>query len=197
MNSYHQKYFFCAAFLTNPGLKYHVIKLLGLKFTIMTQLVNFSSRKFAVILLTLVITISPAQALSGKVSCEKVESVNWNNVNAQRTCYMDRVTTIDTPNFGIQDSLDETIGGLRFYMNTKISFLPIKVFKSFPNVVVYNAEGCSVKTTSRENFEKLGKLKVLLLNDNEIEKLEAYVFDELVSLEWLVLRKRMAGFHCE
>lgn len=176
----------------NPCLKYHVIMLLGLIFTIMTQLVNFSSRKFAVILLTLVITISSAQALSSKVSCEKVESLNWNYVGAQKTCYMDRVTKIDSPNFAIQDSQDDTIGGLRFYMNAKISFLPIKVFKSFPNIVIYNAEGCSIASTSHDNFEKLGKLKVLLLNDNEIEKLDAYIFDELVSLEWLVLRKKMA-----
>lgn len=73
----------------------------------MTQLVNFSSRKFAVILLTLVITISSAQALSIKVSCEKVESLNWNYVGAQKTCYMDRVTKIDSPNFAIQDSQDD------------------------------------------------------------------------------------------
>lgn len=158
----------------------------------MTRLVNFSSRKFAVILLTLVITISPAQALSSKVSCEKVESLNWNHVSAQRTCYMDRVTMIDSPTIAILDSHDDTIGGLRFYMNAKISFLPIKVFKSFPNIVVYNAEGCSIKSTSHENFEKLRRLKVLLLNDNEIEKLDAYIFDDLVSLEWLVLRKKMA-----
>lgn len=58
-------------------------------------------------------------------------------------------------------------------------------------MIVYNAESCSVKSLSHDNFEKLGRLKVLLLNDNEIEKLDSFVFADLVSLEWLVLRKQM------
>lgn len=104
---------------------------------------------------------------------------------------MDKVTKIETPAFFIRGAVDETIGGLRFYSNPNIFFLPAKVSKSFPNVIVYNAESCSVKSLSHDNFEKLGRLKVLLLNDNEIEKLDSFVFADLVSLEWLVLRKQM------
>lgn len=80
--------------------------------------------------------------------------------------------------------------GLKFSENRKIAFLPIETFKSFPNLIVYGAQSCELKSISYDNFKKLNKVKVVILNDNEIEKLNTKIFKDLISLEWLVLRKK-------
>lgn len=86
-------------------------------------------------------------------------------------------------------SPDESIVGLTFATNRKISFLPLEVGKSFPDLLCYAASNCNVKSISKKHFEKLGKLKELLLYNNRITTIASDTFADLVSLEYLKLSK--------
>lgn len=122
--------------------------------------------------------------------CERISAFNWNNrVSAPQTCYMDTVTRIEVPESFALLSRDESIQGLNFHLNQKIYYLPIHVHENLPNLIVYNAEGCSITTIVKANFEKLISLRVLSLNDNNIELISSDTFQDLNSIEWIILRK--------
>lgn len=96
-------------------------------------------------------------------------------------------TIIDSQGFRIASAKNETIGGLDFELNKNVSFLPVYVNEAFPDLVTFFASSCSIKTISKENFRNLSKLKVLCLNNNQIEIIQNDVFKDLTSLERLTL----------
>jgi hypothetical protein len=133
-------------------------------------------------MISTVLTVAVFKARALEVSCENVS-----DLDAIKTCFMVGKTsiyyetTIATNNDSVQ--------GLRFYNNRKIQYLPVEVAKTFPNLLVYNAGGCSLKTLLKVNFEGLKKLKNLLLFSNQIEAIELEAFADLVDLEVLWLGK--------
>lgn len=102
---------------------------------------------------------------------------------------MTESTSIDSYGFTITSNRDETITGLDLESNKNIFFLPIRVDRSFSKLVAYNANGCSLKSLSKENFKNLRFLKQLWLGENEIEKIYSDTFVDLSSLEDLALCK--------
>lgn len=130
-----------------------------------------------------------------KIKAEQVEceSVTFKDhgygPGALKTCFMTISTSIDTPGFTIASPRDETIEGLFFGRNKKIQFLPEKVAETFPNLLFYSAYNCSLSEVSKKHFQNLGKLMILSISANEIERISSDTFDDLTSLEELYMCK--------
>lgn len=95
---------------------------------------------------------------------------------------MNGKTAINATNFIIADLRDESIGDIDFSENEKIEYLPYKIFMQLPNLGTYDANECAIKQISKENFEKLSRLRVIELNSNKIQKVSGNTFKGLESL---------------
>lgn len=106
-----------------------------------------------------------------------------------KTCFVNERTSIesDDTRLAIQD--DETITGFWPQENKKIKFLPIEIYKSFPNLNALDAVGCSISVISKKNFEKLDKLTGLFLDRNHIATVYSDTFEDLTSLKRLSFSK--------
>lgn len=144
-------------------------------------------RKTSLCILVLAVLSSKAEA--SQLRCEKTENVGWGDVGTQKTCRMKEISEINSPSSIISLPPDNSVTGLDLGYNKKINHLPIKVYETFPNLVLYMANDCSLKTISRLNFENLTKLKSLWLSNNQIEKVDSRIFESLLSLQWLHLSK--------
>lgn len=148
-------------------------------------------RSIAIISISLVLSAFARDAVPKKVSCESVSGQSlMAGHSTQSTCFMTRVTIIDSQGFRIASTTDEAIEGLEFEFNRKVSFLPVYIHEAFPNLVTFSAPSCSLKAISKENFKNLSKLKLLVLNDNQIEIIQNDVFKDLTSLEKLNLGEK-------
>lgn len=112
-----------------------------------------------------------------EVACERFEDMPHSEF-----CVMKQRTVINATNFIIAELKDEDIEGVDFEGNTNIEYLPYKIYKQFPSLVEYRAQFCSIKQITRENFEKLNRLKYLVLGYNQIEKISSDTFRDLESL---------------
>lgn len=97
-------------------------------------------------------------------------------------------TKINSANTVIAER-DETVEAMWMHGNKKAFYLPNKISEKFPNIVLYQADRCSIKEISRDNFYGLTSLRELDLNDNQIEKLKDGTFDGLLNLHFLRLSK--------
>lgn len=136
------------------------------------------------------LTLTTGQLYAEDVECEKKENrlYYWGDVSTVKTCFMDKVATIDSPGVEIS-SRDETIKGLMMAFNKKIRLLPEKVAQKFPNLQIYYASSCSLTEVSKSNFKNLVKLKGLSLSVNQIEKISNNTFGDLKLLKEIYLRK--------
>lgn len=133
-----------------------------------------------------------SEAATNSVPCESKKSSKWlYDAGTHRTCSMTESTSIDSFGFTIKSNRDETITGLDLESNKNILFLPIRVDRSFAKLVAYNANGCSLKSLSKENFKNLRFLKHLWLGENEIVKIYSDTFVDLSSLVDLALCKKI------
>jgi Leucine-rich repeat (LRR) protein len=115
---------------------------------------------------------------------------NWWPVGGVKTCEMRNSTSIPGDGYKVYPR-DESITGLDFDDNNKISFLPIKVHETFPNLLLYTASKCSLTKITKKNFEGLSKLKGLWLGTNQITTINDDTFEDLVSLKRLYLSKKI------
>jgi Leucine rich repeat len=106
-----------------------------------------------------------------------------------RTCIMNALISISYFRTIILTD-DNLVKGLMFNNNKKVEQLPQHVGENFPNLLGYNATGCSVKEIFEETFKGLKKLKFLYLNENQIETIGLATFEGLVDLEVLWLSKK-------
>lgn len=104
------------------------------------------------------------------------------------TCVMQRSAVIGSANFTISSENDSSVLGLVFQSNQRVQYLPINVSKAFPELEIYGAGACSLRTVSKENFSGLKYLRALGLQSNRIETIESDTFDDLTSLQYLYLR---------
>lgn len=114
---------------------------------------------------------------SVKILCEK-----YHDYENFETCFMTERTAINSTNFVIADLRDEEIEGITFEGNTRVEYLPYKIQMGFPNLLIYKANRCSIKQLSKENFEKLNRLKYIELSMNRIQKIFGTTFKGLGSL---------------
>lgn len=101
------------------------------------------------------------------------------------TCLIEDENVIDAKDVELSSNANATL--LKFFYNSKIKFLPIKVSKVFPFLLDYDANGNMVLSISCDNFEGLSHLKDLNLASNRIEEIERETFSDLVSLKQLDL----------
>lgn len=100
---------------------------------------------------------------------------------------MTEKTSIDVSGVALGVEKDESILGVRFYDNKNIFYLPVDVYKSYPNLVIYFGHSCNIKFLFKENFEHLGAVKELHLDNNRIQKLDGEMFEDMNSLQIIYL----------
>lgn len=94
-------------------------------------------------------------------------------------------TTIDSADVTIQR--DAQVTKLTFEDNDEIRFLPVELDISFPVLEIYEAGGLAIKTIAKVNFKNMRILNELGLNNNQITTIASDTFEDLVSLEVLLL----------
>lgn len=133
----------------------------------------------------LVVLLGKSQATS--VTCEEINVLSLNFIGDHKTCIMTKTTVVDSRDTTISATKDDTLKALNFWSNTKISYLPVEIHKSFPNLIMMDAGHCSLKEITKANFEKLGKLQELLMCCNQIERIDGDTFKDSPLLEYLGL----------
>ena len=124
-----------------------------------------------------------------EVNCEKLLDGSWRlsgETKRLKTCDMHLLTRIEEPNVTISKQTED-IFIILFSQNKHISYLPVEVFKTFPQVTVYRASETSIKEISKENFKNLKKLQILYLQSNKIEMIHWDTFQDLQNLNSLHL----------
>lgn len=145
-------------------------------------MIFFSLRKI-VCFLSLIVTHINLESI--QLQCENYEEKIWTK-QFGIICLMTNSTKIDSTD-AVFSSKYESVSILSFSNNTKVSYLPRKINEAFPNLINFKAVHCSIKAISKENFAKLDKLKFLFLPSNEIEEIKDDTFEDLISLEFLIL----------
>lgn len=121
--------------------------------------------------------------MTARILCESFTST----FRDEKSCNMHEKTVIDSNKRSIAMKRDVSIVLLHLTGNKKISFLPIRVDKNFPNLTNYDAPDCSIISISKENFRNVWYLKKLNLNQNKIQSFPSNTFDDLNSLTSLSL----------
>lgn len=95
-------------------------------------------------------------------------------------------TEINSNDFLITSPRDETVKGFYAANNKNLRSLP-KNLGVFPNLIVLDAEACSITKISKESFEGLSKLILLLLRGNQIEEIEGDTFEHIPAVQLITL----------
>lgn len=127
-----------------------------------------------------------AHARAQQISCENIQPMT-SYVGEHQSCSMKDYTAINAPNCTLSAQRNELVEGLNFDGNKKISYLPLNVYKNFPNLLVMSADSCFIIVIIKDNFKNLEKLEELWLYGNLIERIESNTFEDLKNLEWLNL----------
>lgn len=125
------------------------------------------------------IAIAASQLEAAQISCEKLEGSA--GISGKR-CFMNSTTTISSADVTLADLQNADVNGLMFEFNKKIEFLPVDVYKNFPNLTVLAAKNCSLREISARNFENLVYLTFVDLQANHIKSIPNYCFDGLAKL---------------
>lgn len=98
---------------------------------------------------------------------------------------------IDAPDFYFRADQDK-INTLYFFIifQQNIQFLPILLHESFPLLKEYYVTNTAVPKISKKNFEKLFKLEMLSLDENQIEVIRSDTFEDLISLKEIKISKK-------
>lgn len=107
------------------------------------------------------------------IDCELIDS--WKL--AQNCCYLDETTVISSVDVAIDGLENSDVDGILLANNKMIQFLPVNVYKKFPNLVFFTAENASVKEIFALNFKRLSRVKWLDLSKNQIEIVPSFCFE--------------------
>lgn len=129
-----------------------------------------------------------------QIACESTAVFGFHYFKAEKGCLMNGTTTIDSLKFTIASEKDETMKGLSFDSNKKIKFLPEAIHEKFPNLSGLSAAGCSIKSITASNFNRLTALTHLYLHYNQIEQISGKMFQDLTSLTSLSLSEFFKSF---
>lgn len=120
---------------------------------------------------------------------EEILCERFDDFELDEYCVMTGKTAINTTNFVIAEVRDEEVQGIDFDENERIEYLPYKIYKQLPNIARYTAKKCSIIEITKENFEKLNKFRMVLLDANRIRKIFGNTFEGLKSLSFVNLGK--------
>lgn len=141
------------------------------------------------LLLTTVFTI---QTAASDVTCEvKEETVPVDTrskieFRTKVTCVFDDVIEITEPS-KLTNPINESVTELLMHRNKKIGFLPQDISVAFPKLRLVDAFGCAIKEVTTQNFHGLTLVSKIVLDDNEIDKIDENSFDDLTDLSLLYL----------
>jgi Leucine rich repeat len=143
---------------------------------------------FSFILLTNIVDASVGEFLT--VECDdKIRTYDQDLRRYYDECKMKR-TIIDSKAYKISESeKSPSETGLIFTENKNIHFLPTAIYETFPKLLRLNADECSIRRISRDNFGKLTYLKFLFLAGNKINAIPSDTFEDLKALRILTLGK--------
>lgn len=116
--------------------------------------------------------------------------------NSGEYCFLNGTTVIAQKDKTFHFMLDHSVSGLYFNENKEIEYLPVAVHSTFPNLVEYQANDCSIREISRKNFAKLYKLNYIRLHFNKIEKITSDTFADLPLLRGIALSKIKNQLKC-
>lgn len=133
-----------------------------------------------------------SKSYAADVSCERIEK---SSVEGQY-CFMVDNTTIVDADVTLADPENNDVTGLFFNSNKKIEFLPVEVYKNFPNLRVYPAHYCSIREISARNFGELQNLLFIDLRGNQLKSIPNYCFSGLSKLSKLLLGKSLQQEIC-
>lgn len=85
--------------------------------------------------------------------------------------------------FVLKTIIDEQVHGIDFSNNSKVQFLPGRLQEKFPNLLVYDAQNCKVRSVDESNFEKLFKLTAVDLSNKFINHIPKDLFKDSVSVQ--------------
>lgn len=127
-------------------------------------------------------------------SCIQGDQINCTDISVEtyrslKTCRMP-LCSINSTGVTISSQIDDHMTKIIFEYNKKVFYLPEKVHEVYPNLEIYSAGSCSIVAISKNNFEKLTKLKELNLEFNNIERIPDDVFTDLFSLEGIFLGEK-------
>lgn len=108
-------------------------------------------------------------------------------VTRGRSCFVSSSVLIGTKNYEIEDKSSEEVQSIDFQAKKNVRFLPIEVYRKFPNLEAYIAERCNVSEIVQANFEDLFHLRELNLRGNKIETMRRDTFMFLVSVRKIYL----------
>lgn len=108
----------------------------------------------------------------------------WNYFDTQMTCFVQPPTEIhDAEQLSKPDTI---VKGFIVEAKHQMKFLPENVGETFPELIVFRAEG-SFKLVGKRNFVKMPNLKLLVLQNSEIVSIPNNTFDDLRKLKYLRL----------
>ena len=112
----------------------------------------------------------------------------WSNNNSPLiTCDLKNQSINDPETFIKLTPYSPYIQGLKIEDDKQANYLPENIAESFPNLIQLSAKNSSLMTISKNDLNKLKKLRTLDLSENEIKTIEPEAFSDLVSLEELDL----------
>ena len=106
-----------------------------------------------------------------------------------KTCAFRRSTIVKRNAEIIGKDNEQVIDQLNFSFNLDIYFLPIYIYKKFPNLDTLWAVSNSLKLVRKKNFENLSKLRFLDLKNNLISSVRSNTFEGLKNLQYIALSK--------
>lgn len=128
-----------------------------------------------------------------QIDCNRFKSAPFTYGTA-KTCFMQGSNAINAADFTISTPKDTTTQGIRFDFNKKIFYLPLKTSEVFPNLLIYAAHECSIKTVIKENFQHLFMIMEIWLEGNQIETIFDNTFQGLSTLKRINLG-RLVFYH--
>lgn len=104
----------------------------------------------------------------------------WKEFGINLTTYfVHRKTVITNLNFEISSPPNQQVAGLTIKDTKTVHFLPVKVSQTFPNLLIFEAYNCALKSVTKVNFENLRKLRAVDLQHNQISTFSEDTFDDL------------------
>lgn len=133
--------------------------------------------------IALYLFVASANVEAVKVNCEKIERFS----EYKNACYLNESSVIEANKVTFTGPDKSEINAILFDDNKRIRFLPVNIYKKFPNLEFFSSRNTSVKEISALNFKFLASLKVLNLQENQIEFIPDYCFDGLTRLNEIYL----------
>ncbi|CAG9809792.1 unnamed protein product [Chironomus riparius] len=134
------------------------------------------------------INIISHEILCGEVISGHAEERTWNRFDMNLWTFDAKSDSyIFHKNIEIYEDKSLGVKGILFNYIKNIKYLPVKVYKKFPNMVGYSAYNCSIQEIRYENFENLKELQCLDIQYNEISSIPSDTFKDLTKLKYLFL----------